>query len=141
MSSKARKRRIVYPYSTVRIYWSATIVVLSIILALLILPGDPVSLLYYLVLTAIVTSVVLALKMRFLRVRSLEPSKEELSETESGVQSWKPLLILIGVLIVSLTLPLLLARYHPEFWFISLISYTSSVSIAEVLFFLIIRKS
>lgn len=141
MSSKARKRHTEYVYSKFRVYWSATITVMSIILALLILHTQPISLFYCLVLTVLLIGVVLALKMRFLRVRTPEPSGGELSETESGGLRWRSLLISVVVLIALLSLPLVLARLiDPLFWFISLISYTASVSAAEVLFFLITRK-
>ncbi len=140
MSSKARKRHTEYVYSKFKVYWSATITVMSIILALLILHTEPISLFYCLVLTVLLIGVVLALKMRFLRVRTPERSGGELSETESGGLGWRSLLISVVVLIALLSLPLALARFNPVFWFISLISYTASVSMAEVLFFLITRK-
>lgn len=141
MSSKARKRHTEYVYSKFRVYWSATIAVMSIILALLILHTQPISLFYCLVLTVLLIGVVLALKMRFLRVRTPEPSGGELSEKESVGLRWRSLLISVVVLIALLSFPLVLARLiDPLFWFISLISYTASVSAAEVLFFLITRK-
>lgn len=113
--------------------------VLSIILALLLLKSL-LSFLYYLGFTIVLVAVVLVLKMRFFYMEMPESSEEKLSETESKMQNWKSILILFGVLIISISLPLLLARFHPEIWFISLISYTSGVSIAEVLLFLITRK-
>lgn len=141
MSFEARKRRTKYPYGKVRVYWSAIITALSIILALLLLKS-PLLLLYYLVLTLVLTAVVLALKIRFLRMRVPGVREEELSETESRAHRWRSLLILFGLLMVFLFLPLLLAKFvHPESWFVSLISYTSGVSTAEVVFFLITRKS
>jgi len=140
VSSKARKRYTGYPHGKIRAYWSAAITVLSLILALLMLGDRSLSLLYYLVLTVLLTAAVLTLKMRFSRVKTRDPLGEDLSETESGGQRWRSLLMLFGMLIVFLLLPLLLAPVHPEFWFISLISYTTSVSTAEVLFFLITKK-
>lgn len=139
MSVKTQKKRFRYPYGKVRVYLSVTMTVLSIILALLLLKSL-VSFLYYLGLTIVLAAVVLVLKMRFLYVKMPESSEERLSEAESTMQNWKALLILFGVLIMSMLLPLLLARFHPEIWFIGLISYVSGVSVAEVLFFLVSRR-
>ena len=139
MNSEAQKKRLRYPHGKSRVYLSATLTVLSIILAFLAL-RSLLSFLYYLGLTIVLVAVVLVLKMRFFSVEMSESSDEESSETESKMQSWKSLLILFGVLIISILLPLLLARFHPEIWFIGLISYISGVSVAEILFFLITRR-
>lgn len=137
MTSEARKRY-GYPFGKIRVYWSATIIVLSVILAILML-RELVSLFMYVILTVLLAVAVLALKMRFLRVSMAEPSDEELFETESGGQTLKSLLIMVVVLVAIISVPLVLGRFWPELWFVSLISYTSSVSVAEVLFFLITR--
>lgn len=139
MSFEARKRRTRYPHGKVRVYLSAIMTVLSIILALLLLKSL-LSFLYYLGLTIVLIAVVLVLKIRFLRMEVSGAREENESETESKMQNWKSLLILFGVLIMSISLPLLLARFHPEIWFIGLISYISGVSVAEILFFLITRR-
>jgi len=139
MNFEARKRRPRYLHGKVRVYLSVTMTVLSIILALLLLESL-LSFLYYLGFTIVLVAVVLVLKMRFFYMEMPESSEEKLSETESKMQNWKSILILFGVLIISISLPLLLARFHPEIWFIGLISYISGVSIAEVLLFLITRK-
>lgn len=132
MNSEAKKRQIDYPHGNIRVYWSATLTVLSVILAILILPKLEL-LLSYLLLSALLTAILLAFKMRFLR-------HSEVSETESSAFGLRSLLILVIVLVVALAVPLLLAPLYPELWFISLISYTTSVSVAEVLSFLIIKK-
>jgi len=139
MNSKAQKKRLRYPHGKVRVYLSATLTVLSIILAFLAL-RSLLSFLYYLGLTIVLIAVVLALKMLFFSVEMVEPSDEEPSETESKMQNWKSLMMLFGLLVICILLPLLLARFHPEIWFIGLISYVSGVSVAEVLFFLIARR-
>jgi len=139
MSVEAQKKRIRYPHGKVRAYFSATMTALSIILAILLL-RSLLSFLCYLGLTVVLVAAVLALKMHFFHARMSESSEEKESETESEMQSWKTLLLLFGILVISIFLPLLLARFHPEIWFISLISYISGVSVAEVLFFLITRR-
>jgi len=139
MNSEAQKKRLRYPHGKIRVYLSATLTVLSIILAFLLL-RSLLSFLYYLGLTIVLVAVFLVLKMRFFSVEMSESSEEESSETASKMQNWKSLLILFGVLIISILLPLLLARFHPEIWFIGLISYISGVSVAEILFFLITRR-
>jgi len=139
MNSEAQEKRLRYPHGKIRVYLSATLTVLSIILAFLAL-RSLLSFLYYFGLTIVLVAVVLVLKTRFLSVEMSESSEEESSETESKMQNWKSLLILFGVLIISILLPLLLARFHPEIWFIGLISYISGVSVAEILFFLITRR-
>lgn len=139
MSVGAQKKHFRYPHGKARVYLSATMTMLSIILALLLLKSL-VSFLYYLGLTIVLVAVVLVLKMRFFYVEMPESSEENSSEAESTMQNWKALLILFGALIISMLLPLLLAKFHPEIWFIGLISYVSGVSVAEVLFFLISRR-
>jgi len=139
MNSEAQKKRLRYPHGKIRVYLSTTLTVLSIILAFLLL-RSLLSFLYYLGLTIVLVAVVLVLKMRFFSVEMSKSSEEESSEAESKMQNWKSFLILFGVLIMSILLPLLLARFHPEIWFICLISYISGVSVAEILFFLTTRR-
>ncbi len=99
-----------------------------------------ISALYYVILTTFLAVIVLALKMRFSRTRLFESYEDEMDETQSSSPSRKPLLVLSVALFGVLLIPLLLARFQPELWLASLISYTSGVSIAEVLFFLITRR-
>ena len=140
MKLKAQKRRLRYPYGKNRVYLSAVLTVLSIILAFLLFWGRLLSFLYYLGLTAVLITVAVKLKTRFVYAEMRESSEERMSTTESKMQNWKALLILAGILIASMLLPLALAKFHPEIWLIGVISYISGVSIAEVLFFLTSRK-
>ena len=140
MKLKAQKRRLRYPYGKNRVYLSAVLTVLSIILAFLLFWGRLLSFLYYLGLTAVLITVAVKLKTRFFYAEMRESSEERMSTTESKMQNWKALLILAGILIASMLLPLALAKFHPEIWLIGVISYISGVSIAEVLFFLTSRK-
>ena len=137
--SEAQEKQVVYPYGTGRVLWSATITILSVVLAILML-RDLVSALYCVILTTILAVIVLAFKMRFLRTRLFESYEDELDETKIGSASRKPFLVLIVALFGVLLIPLLLARFQPELWFASLISYTSGVSVAEILFFLVTRR-
>lgn len=113
---------------------------LSIVLAFLVL-RSALSWVYYLVLTLVLMGIVLALKMRFLRTGVPQVGQERLPEADSQARGWRSLLTLFGLLIAVMLLPLLLARFHPEGWFVGLISYTSGVSGAEVVFFFITRRS
>jgi hypothetical protein len=133
MSPKALKKGVRYPYSRIRVYWSAAIVVASIVLAILALK-NVILLLYYLLVTFLLVVVVFTLKMRYIS-RIFESQEEKLSETEDRASRWKSLLLLVTLVILFLLLPLFLAKFHPEVWFLSLISYASGVSIAEVIFF------
>lgn len=138
MDSRTEERSGKYPHGKVRVYWSVAITVSSTILALLVLKS-PLLLLSYLIFTLILAAIVLLLKMRFLSMRRPDPS-EESTETVSWAQRWGPLLSLFVVMIAFVSLPLLLARFNPQIWFVSLVSYSSGVSIAEALFFLKTRR-
>lgn len=134
MDSRTEERSGKYPHGKVRVYWSVAITVSSTILALLVLKS-PLLLLSYLIFTLILAAIVLLLKMRFLSMRRPDLS-EESTETVSWAQRWGPLLSLFVVMIAFVSLPLLLAKFNPQIWFVSLVSYSSGMSIAEALFFL-----
>lgn len=139
MNSEVPRSRPRYPYGKARVYLSAVLTVLSVILAFLLFWGR-VPFLYYLGLTAVLVVVAIKLKTRFFYAETLESPEEGMLAPEGEMQNWKTLLILACILIVSMLLPLALARFHPEIWLIGITSYVSGVSIAEVLYFLTSRR-
>jgi L-asparagine transporter-like permease len=130
-----------YPYHKNRVYLSAVITLISVGLAITLLKEEFMLIIYYITLTFILTIISLLLKMRLYYM--MEETKERQDETEIKPNSaaWKTLLY---VLLISLTLfsfPLLLAGFlSGPLWFISIISFTSGVSISEIILFSCVYK-
>lgn len=123
-----------YPYSKSRVYLSAAIVILSVFLALTML--ETVSqLLYYLFSTLIATIATFLLKMRlYPLITSREPETE--NQTETNHAPWKALLLAFSMLLLFLLVPLLFAGLLTgPVWFILIVSFTSGVSISEIVFY------
>jgi len=112
-----------------RVYLSTTLTILSIIIAgLLLLPTNPLRLLYYGLLTAAITAVVFELKTHFAGWSTSFLSAQE---------SLKPVVVLFLLLFSVLIVPLALAYFLPaEVWVILIVSFTTGLSLAEVVFYI-----
>ncbi len=137
------KRKGQYPSRMSGVYLSAIIVVWSVILAFLLLQNT-LLLAYY-----VLSTVLIAVTVSLVKIRSLThplfssspkiPQQDSL-EAEGKRVSWKVLLLVFCMLLAALFTPLFLAWILPgEAWFVLVISFTSGVSIAEVLFYLYLR--
>lgn len=134
LSSEAEKKR--YPFTKARVYVSALTAVLSAILAVLLLHGSLIQLLYYLICTSLIASAVFMLNVRVFFVKASRSSEERNVPTERRASQWKALLLLFAILLLSMIVPLLLTRVlSPEIWFIVLVGITSGASIAEISFY------
>lgn len=137
MTSKSPKGK--YPFRMVGVYLSAASIVMSVALALLLLSDSPILLLYYFVLTFLIAVATFVLRIRVLPTGMPKASEKESLETQKKISGWKILLIFC-MLIVFLIVPLLLAGFlEPYVWFILMVSLTSGLSIAEILFYLSTR--
>ena len=126
-----------YPHSTRRIYWSAILTVLSVLLAFLLLQ-DAFWLLLYLSNTLVFTAVLYIVKTRIIRMED-EPSNDS-DETKPTRPFWKSMLLTLLVLLAIAAIPLLLAGFLPPYlWFTLLISFTSGTSISEIIIYLRMR--
>lgn len=124
-----------YPYSKSRVYLSAAIVILSVFLALTML--ETVSqLLYYLFSTLIATVATFLLKMRLYPLITSQKLETEQDQTETNHAPWKALLLAFSMLLLFLLVPLLFAGLLTgPVWFILIVSFTSGVSISEIVFY------
>jgi L-asparagine transporter-like permease len=135
--SETEKTKQRYPHSTRRIYWSAIITVLSVLLAFLLL-HDAFWLLLYLSNSFVFTAALYVVKTRILRMED-EPSNDS-DETKPARSYWKSMLLTLLVLLAIAAIPLLLAGFLPPYlWFTLLISFTSGTSISEIMLYLRMR--
>ena len=124
-----------YPHRTSRFYLSTLTAVLSIALALLLLQ-DPILLLYYFASTLLITAITVILRIRLFSIGTPKQPENDLSQTEESHSTFGTLIIMFSVLLAFLLLPLLLVRVlDPYSWFILMISLTSGLSLAEILFY------
>jgi len=134
LSPEAKKRG--YPFTKARVYTSVVTAVLSAILAILLLHGSLIQLLYYVICTSLIASAVFVLNVRIFLVKASRRSEERDIATERRGSQWKALLLLFSILLLSMIAPLLLTRVlGPEIWFIVIVGVTSGASIAEVCFY------
>lgn len=125
-----------------RVYLNAVTAVLAIILSLLLLQDHVQFLLYYLLFTIIMVAIVFTLRKRLSPLKMSEPPQEDLFETKKWTQRWKPLLIMLTMLIALFVLPLLSAwALDPYMWFILMVGFITSISVAEILFYLHTRSA
>lgn len=141
MSRKRKKAK--YRSRMSGVYLSAIIAVWSGILAFLLLQNIPL-ISYYALSTALITAAVLILKIHFVTrpglMGTLETPEQDSLQTEGKRVSWKVLMLVFCMLLAALFVPLVLAWIVPsDAWFVLIISLTSGVSIAEVLFYLYLR--
>lgn len=131
------KRSLQYPYSKNRVYVSVVIFLLSLVLVVTLLEGDLFLMLYYFISTFILTAATFLLKVRLYPLLTEEPTQTQPSKNEGEKTMWKTFLLALSMLIVAFLIPLLLAGFlSPVVWFILLISFTSGVSISEIIFYL-----
>jgi hypothetical protein len=109
------------------VYLSATLTILSIIIAGLLLQSNSYRLLYYGLLTAAITAVVFELKTHFAGWNT---------SFQSAQESLKPVVVLFLLLFAVLIVPLALAYFLPaEVWVILIVSFTTGLSLSEVVFY------
>ena len=129
-----------YPYSESRVYLSAVIAGLSIILALALLLGQPILMIYYFLSTIIATVITFLLKRRLYTFISTDKNEEKTRENEERTP-WKALLLALLMSLAFLVAPLLLAQIlSGTVWFIMIASFTSGVSISEIILYLQMRR-
>jgi len=129
-----------YRHGIGRVYWSATLVALSVLMAALLLHNSFYRLAYYAVTTAAITALIFELKNHFAgRTTSFLSTKTQNTDSPQleGQTSWKALIALFLLLVACVIMPLALAFVlPPEAWVILLLSFSTGVSLAEVFFYL-----
>ena len=130
-----------YPYSRNRVLINGIVGALSIILALTLLLGDVVWLLSYLAATSVFTIITLFLK-RYLYPKVLAADSQDESSDEEKKQSfWKVLVTTFLILLGFIAAPLLLAGLlSGPVWFVMMVSFTTGISISEIIFYAQARR-
>lgn len=126
-----------YPYSKSRVYLSTIMAILSLMLALMFLLQEPtLLLLFYFFLTTILTAATFLLKINLYPLLMREKIDTEKKQAEIGPTPWKALILVVLMLIVSFTVPLLLAGFlGGSLWVILVLSFTTGVSISEIILY------
>lgn len=121
-------------------YLSAVIAGLSMILALALLSGQPILTGYYFFSTIIFTIITFLLKKHLYTFILTDRSEEETRESEEHTP-WKAMLLIIFMSLASIVAPLLLAGIlSGAIWFVMIVSFTSGVSISEIVLYLEMRQ-
>jgi len=121
-----------------KVYISATLATLSIVLSLFVLT-EIFLLLSYFVFTFLLTTVIVTLKIRFLLARKSQ-SLKNVQEIKDN-QKWKIILLSLFFIIALIAPVLSLAVLPPVSWFIGLNGFVSAVSLSEVVIFYYARRS
>lgn len=134
MDLDAKKRQ--YPYSKNRVFLSVIIAALSTFLALTLLLSDLNSVLTYFFSTFIFAAITFFLKKRLYSYLITDDTQVE-NENERKSAPWKMLLITFLMLIGFIAIPMLLAGFVTGvIWFIVVTSFTSGVSISEIILYI-----
>lgn len=129
-----------YPYPESRVYLSGVIAGLSIILALTLMLDQPLLMLYYFLSTLAATGVTLLLKRRLYTLLLNDADDEGTREPEDRTP-WKILLLTLLMSMAFLIAPLLLTQIlSATVWFIMIASFTSGVSLSEIILYLQMRQ-
>lgn len=135
MSSSTRRRRVEYPFSKAGVYVSAVTAALSILLALLLLPENSFALIFYFVLTSILTVVIFAIKVRIFSTRKSKSLENYSLEDVGGSRKWKMGLLIVSF-VIAMIMPMIMSKFlDPASWLASLGSFVSGVSLSEVVFY------
>ena len=129
-----------YPYPESRVYLSGVIAGLSIILALTLMLDQPLLMLYYFLSTLAATGVTLLLKRRLYTLLLNDADDEGTREPEDRTP-WKILLLTLLMSMAFLIAPLLLTQIlSATVWFIMIASFTSGVSLSEIILYFQMRQ-
>jgi len=129
-----------YPYPEKRVYLSAAIAGLSIILASALLSNQPTLIIYYSLSTITFTVITFLLKKRLYTFILMDENEENTDKNEEGAP-WKAILLVLFMSLALLVAPLLLAGIlSGSIWFIMIVSFTSGVSISEIILYLLMRQ-
>jgi len=129
-----------YPYPEKRVYLSAVIAGLSIVLTSALLSNQPILIIYYFVSTIIFTVITFLLKKRLYTFILRDENEENADENEDRA-SWKAMLLVLLMSLAVFVAPLLLAGIiSAPIWFIMIASFASGVSISEIILYLQMRQ-
>jgi hypothetical protein len=129
-----------YPYPKKRVYLSAAIAGLSIILASALFSNQSTLIIYYSVSTITFTVITFLVKKR-LYTLILSGENEEKQDEDEDRAPWKAILIVLLMSLALFVAPLLLAGILSGLvWFMMIISFTSGVSISEIVLYLRMRQ-
>jgi hypothetical protein len=128
------------PYPKNRVYLSAAIAGLSILLAVALFSNDPILIAYYFLSTAGITIITFLLKRYLYALISVREDLERETEPEEGTP-WGTLLLVLVMSVAIFVAPLFLTQVlSATVWFILIVSFTSGVSISEVILYLQTRR-
>jgi steroid 5-alpha reductase family enzyme len=136
-----KKQKVKYPFSKLRVYFNgvAGSLALLISISLLLSYSTVEALLFYLLLSFLVTILSLRLKLYLLdRMQKMELDEgyPETEETPSGRFNWR-LVAVIALLVFVLILPVISAvLVNPLWWFIGFSGFVCGMSLSEVLLYL-----
>lgn len=129
-----------YPYPENRVYLSAAIAALSIILALALSSNQPIVIIYYLFSTVVFTVATFLLKKQIYGLLSADKDDEKTSEAGERTP-WKAVLLVLFMSLAVIVAPLLLTQVLSAMaWFVLIVGFMSGVSISEVILYLQMRQ-
>ena len=137
LNAETKKKPIKYPFSKSGVYISVAIAILSVILILMLYSfvKDPFMLVWYVIFTIPMTLLIFRLKILLFSVDTPRQAKSD-SLGENKGYGKRRLILVFCLLVLAVVLPLLLAALlDPMMWFVSLVSFTSSVSISEIILY------
>jgi hypothetical protein len=127
-----------YPYPKKRVYLSAALAGLSIILASALFSNQYILIVYYSVSTITFTVITFLVKKRLYTLILMDKNEEK--PDEDGAP-WKTMLIILLMSLALFVVPLLLAGIISGLvWFMMIVSFTSGVSISEIVLYLRMRQ-
>ena len=135
MTASSDERK--YPYSRNRVIINVAIAASSLILALLLLWGDVISILLYLMSTSVFVIVTLLLKrILYPKVVAADAGEGDSSESDKPTPFWRTAIPAFLLLLSFVAAPLLLAGFVPGIiWFITMIGFTTGIGISEIIFY------
>lgn len=138
------QKRVEYPFSKVAVYWCAIISVLSVATSFLVLHAYTILLMFYFVIVAVVTFVMVKLKLRYLlkrRLNSLEScQKKNTKPVQNAGKKWGTMLLILGFILGAFLLIISICFLDPAIWFMCLNSFVTSLSVSEVFLYLYLNR-
>lgn len=129
-----------YPFKMSRLYVNVATVILAVFMALVTLT-EPLLLLFFLVLTAVISTATFFLKIRpIFRTRQAGDQQKNSAQSIGRRELYILLLVVIAIILLPFLLFLSAASLPAYTWFAIIASFAAGIGISEVLFYIYCKR-
>ena len=129
-----------YPFKMSRLYVNVATLILAVFMAVVTLT-EPLLLLLFLVLTAVISAATFFLKIRpIFRIRKTRDQQKNPAQSIGRRELYILLLVIIAIILLPFLLFFSAGSLPPYAWFVVLASFAAGIGISEVLFYIYCKR-